>query len=460
MKRFGGSFLFFFIFFLTAMPAISADVDESSRMAIEDLKKRIEMLERSLFETKNELRTLSESQAKPAPVVSEPEGLEQAALTAKKKDDASEQGIRFGGAVRVQYNVRDWDDDNKDRSGDFGFDTFRLNLDGEINNILLSAEYRFYPQDDWHAPHHAWIGYNFTNELQGQLGIHQVPFGLQPFASHNFWFSGAYYVGLEDDYDLGVKFLYKPGPWDLALAFYKNEELGNAGDAGRYSVDVIKNADGGFAGAQAAGNQESNQVNLRAAYNLDHGDFGNTELGLSGQWGQLYNNITKRNGDHWAAAAHLNGDYGRWNLQLMYATYEYNPKNPDFVIKNEGTENEEVIFFDDDIITMGAYSFSWGVPARADIGIGNLAYTLPVNWGPVDSLTFYSDNTVIKPRKSRFNTIWQNVVGCMIAAGPFITYVDLISGENMIFMGGNMVGSEGDTGRRNTRLNINFGYYF
>ena len=291
--------------------------------------------------------------------------------------------------------------------------------------------------------------------MQGQLGIHQVPFGLQPFASHNFWFSGAYYVGLEDDYDLGIKFLYKPGPWDLSLAFYKNEELGNAGDAGRYSVDVIRNADGGYAGAQAAGNQESNQVNLRAAYHLDHGGFGNTELGLSGQWGQLYNNITKRNGDHWAAAAHMNGDYGRWNLQLMYATYEYNPKNPESV----EVDGEEITI-DNDIITMGAYSFSWGVPARADIGIANLAYTLPVNWGPIDSLTFYSDNTVIEPRKSRFSTIWQNVVGCMVAAGPFYTYVDVISGKNMIFMGGNMVGSDADTGRRNTRLNINFGYYF
>lgn len=449
MRRIICASLVFFVGLLFSGPSFSAESDGSSQAMIEALKNRIERLEQSLSETKQELESFAETRKKMDQLATEQEQLKLASVTqAAAVDDSTEkeQGIRLGGAVRVQYNVKDWDDDNKDRSGDFGFDTFRFNLDGEINDILLSAEYRFYPQDDWHAPHHAWIGYNFNEDLQGQIGIHQVPFGLQPYASHNFWFSGAYYVGLEDDYDMGVKFLYNPGPWGLSLAFYKNEELGNAGDAGRYSVDVIDNADGGYAGAQAAGNQESNQFNLRLTHTLAHGERGNTELGVSGQWGQLYNNNTKKNGDHWAGAAHLNGDYGRWNLQLMYAAYGYAPKNPDE--------------FDDDIITMGAYSFSWGAPAKGQIGIANLAYTLPVNCGPLDSLTFYSDNTVIEPRENRFGTIWQNVVGCMVAAGPFYTYVDVISGKNMIFMGGDMVGGEGASGGRNTRLNVNFGYYF
>ncbi len=109
---------------------------------------------------------------------------------------------------------------------------------------------------------------------------------------------------------------------------------------------------------------------------------------------------------------------------------------------------------------MGAYSFSWGVPAKALIGTANLAYGLPVSWGPISKLTFYSDNTVIEPDKSRFPTIWQNVVGMLVTAGPVYTYLDLISGRNMIFMGGNMVGGPAASSGRNTRLNINFGYYF
>ena len=410
----------------------------------QDLERRIEELERLVGDPTAEPRVLEE-----------PEEVEE--------------GINLGGAVRVNYSYLDWDEGDDERYGDFDFDTFRINLDGEIKGILLSAEYRFYPQYDFHTPHHAWFGYDFTDNLQGQLGIHQVPFGLQPYASHNFWFSGAYYVGLEDDYDLGLKFLYSRGPWALALAFYKNEELGDPGNAGRYSVDVIDNADGGFAGAQPDGNRETNQFNARVTHTLDHGELGSTELGLSGQWGQLYNEITEDKGDHWAGALHLNGNYGRWNLQLEYAAYGYDQKNPDTISRTIGERVDaegnvvpipETVVVDDDIITMGGYSFSWGVPADAQIGIVNLAYALPVDWGPVDSLTFYSDNTVIEPDESRFDTIWQNVVGCLVAAGPLFTYIDLISGEDMIFMGGDMVGDTDASRSRNTRLNINFGYYF
>jgi hypothetical protein len=426
--------------FLFALPVSAMAADDSRIKALEE---RIQQLEQQLTSGETE----------------EPRDGEKV-----ETDD----GFTWGGAARVNYSYTDWDSGSRERGGDFNFDTFRLNLDGKIKDMLLSAEYRFYPQDDWNAPHHAWIGYDFTESLQGQVGIHQVPFGLQPYASHNFWFSGAYYVGLEDDYDMGVKFLYNTGPWDLALAFYKNGELGNSGEAGRYSVDVISNGDGGYAGFQPDGNEETNQVNLRVAHTLDHGDLGTTEVGVSGQWGQLYNKTTEDTGDHWAGAAHLNGNYGRWNLQLMYATYEYNPENPDSYENVTGQEVDEEgnvvdvvenVRISDDIITLGAYSYSWGAPAEAQIAIANLAYTLPVNnWGPIDSLTFYSDNTLIEPDEDRFDSIWQNVVGCLIASGPVFTYVDVISGKNMIFSGGNMVG-DGNEGRT-TRINVNFGYYF
>jgi len=380
----------------------------------------------------------------------EVEGKPRAAVE-KADVETKEKGIRFGGAFRVNYSFLDWDEGDDERIGDFDFDTFRLNMAGELGGILFDAEYRFYPQYDFSTPHHGWIGYNFTENLQGQLGIHQVPFGLQPFASHSYWFSGAYYIGLEDDYDMGIKFLYDRGPWNFALAFYKNEELGDPSDAGRYSIDIIDNADGGFAGAQPAGNRENNQVNGRVAYTFDHGDLGDTEVGLSGQWGQLYNNITGDNGDRWAAAVHLNGNYGRWNVQLEYAPFEWNPENP---------ESVGGVPIDDDIITMGGYSFSWGVPAKGQFGIFNLAYKMPVTWGPIESLTFYSDNTVIEPDEERFSTIWQNVVGCLVAAGPLYTYIDVISGRDMIFMGGDMVGDTDASSGRNTRLNVNFGFYF
>ncbi len=130
--------------------------------------------------------------------------------------NSSTPDIRIGGALRVNYGYQDWSETSKDKGGDFAFDTFRFNLDGSIKDIIFSAEYRFYPEYDFNTIHHGYMGYNFTDDLQVQLGIHQVPFGLQPFASHNFWFSGLYYIGLEDDYDMGIKLLYNPVPGESA----------------------------------------------------------------------------------------------------------------------------------------------------------------------------------------------------------------------------------------------------
>jgi hypothetical protein len=351
------------------------------------------------------------------------------------------EGIDFGGALRVNYTYKDWDEANKDKGGDFAFDTFRISANGEIGEMILSAEYRFYPTDDWNAIHHGWIGYNFNKNWQGQIGVHQVPFGIQPYASHNFWFSGAYYLGLEDDYDMGIKALFNDGPLSLTFAFYKNEELGNSSEAGRYSVDILRNDDND--------NEETNQGNIRAAYTLTHNDTCSTEFGLSGEYGGIYNRTTNDMGDHWAGAVHMVGNYGRWNIQLEGIQFEYNPDNPDLA--------------DDEVMNAGAYSYMWGIPAKGTIGTFNVAYGLPVDIGPISKLTFYSDNTIIDPDEGSWDNTWQNVVGCMISAGPVYTYIDVISAENMPFMGGSMVdNADGwqSSNNRNTRININVGYYF
>jgi len=102
---------------------------------------------------------------------------------------------------------------------------------------------------------------------------------------------------------------------------------------------------------------------------------------------------------------------------------------------------------------------------KAQIGTFNVAYGLPVDFGPISKLTFYSDNTIIQADNEGkdWDQTWQNVVGCMISAGPVYTYIDIISAENMPFMGGSMVdNADGwqSSNNRNTRININFGYYF
>lgn len=107
---------------------------------------------------------------------------------------------------------------------------------------------------------------------------------------------------------------------------------------------------------------------------------------------------------------------------------------------------------------MGAFGAAYEIPATALVGICNVAYTVPVGHKLLDSVTVYSDNTIIEPDKDDFRTGWLNVFGALLASGPAYTYVDLIWAENMPFMGGDLVAAE-DSGRR-TRININVGYYF
>lgn len=364
-----------------------------------------------------------------------------------------ETSIKVGGAMRVTYAYKTWDDTDKDRLGSFFFDTFRVNADGKHGPLRLSAEYRFY--SGYHMLHHGYVGYAVDDKTQIDVGVSQVPFGLLKYASHNWFFDITYYLGFEDDYDMGVRTSFDLGDLDLWLAFYKNSEgtyTGASAASARYSYDVVPAtvADLGYAGLAADRNDsETNQVNVRATYTLSHGDSGTTELGLSGRLGGLYNADTAQTGLHWAAAAHLNGTYGPINVQLQGIGYAFEPELPDGQ--------------DDTVVIMGAYDAPYFVAAKGTILSANLAYNLPLNAGPVSSLTFYNDYSVVLKSEESFETTHQNVTGMLVAAGPIYTYVDMAMGRNHPWLGGAygtaLAAGEADADWHG-RFNINIGYYF
>ena len=132
--------------------------------------------------------------------------------------------IKVGGAVRFQYSYEDYDGDNKDRGGDFDFDVFRLDVNGSIGDVKLSAQYRWYQY--MNVIHHADVAYQFTDNWEGKVGITQVPFGNLNYNSNNFFFSSGYYAGLEDDYDAGLSFTGKYDKHDIRVAYFLNDEKG------------------------------------------------------------------------------------------------------------------------------------------------------------------------------------------------------------------------------------------
>lgn len=358
-----------------------------------------------------------------------------AAEPSAEADPEQQSGIDIGGALRFNLVYRDDVDASVGKRGESGLDVFRLNVDGSIDELLVSAEYRFYSYMS--TIHHGWVGYEFEDKSQVQVGINQVPFGLLPYAAHNAWFGVPYYVGLGDDYDMGVKYLRNDGPWSGQLAFYKNEELNDATNLDRYSFDLVRQ------GEQQ--NEEVNQFNGRLAYTFGLGSGCETELGASLEAGQVYNTVTDDRGDRHAYALHLDSRCGRWNLQFQGGSYEYDVVDPPGV--------------DHTVVRVGAFAGAYDIDGDANIYVANLAYNLPSPWAAIDSLTCYNDYSRLDKSIAGAVDSQINTLGCAIGSGPLFTYVDYILARNMPYFGAGSLAGGGEDDWQ-SRLNINIGYYW
>jgi len=345
--------------------------------------------------------------------------------------------LSLGGAIRLNYSWKTYDEDLKKRGGDFGFELFRLEADGECGNIYFSIQYRWY--EDFNAIHHGYFGYHLTPDLDLEIGIHQVPFGILPYASHSFWFGATYYLGFEDDYDAGIKMIWRKKNWTFHAAFYKNPEYIDNSRLGRYSFDMVTH--------EEQQNGETNQGNLRIAYDLKPVDGMVLNVGASGEYGGIWNNTTKKTGSRYAAALHADWRYKGWNLQLQGVHYHYNPVNPSDI-------SERTIQF-------GAFMDPFMVAVDANVFTFNIAKKVNLGWAIIDHVTFYNDfSTVLALGDGTQNSI-QNVTGCLVVKKGLFLYIDWITGQNMWFAGGDGIGM-GNEGwdEWKGRLNVNFGYFF
>lgn len=352
----------------------------------------------------------------------------------------NETTLTFGGAVWINWAFQDWKSPDEGRERDLRFDNLRLALDGSYGEqLLFSAQYRFYSYT--RAIHHAWFGYRPNENNQIELGVTQVPFGLLPFATHSFWFGLGYYLGLEDDYDAGIKWHRDKGPWDLHLAFFQNEELGDATNLDRFSTDVVRVDD--------QQNEEVNQGNLRLAYTVGKGTDSSSEFALSGQYGVLDNRNTVRSGDRWAAAAHYKGWYGDWNPEVQVALYEYSPENPEDV--------------DDRLILLGNLTSTRLVAAEGTLVNLNLRRFFEVDWGPFEKFNAYVNYSHLFKDEDAFLDSQLFDAGCVFEAGPFWIWVDFLLGRNAWYLNDSPENSgmgPGGTDDWEFRLNVNFEWFF
>lgn len=362
--------------------------------------------------------------------------------TACNKAIAQEQPeVSIGGALRFNYNLSSWKPGQKARGGDFGYDLFRINATAAYKGIYLNAEYRLYSEAFGGGMlKEGWFGYRFNEANELQLGLTQVPFGIQRYNSNNWFFNLSYYAGLEDDHDMGIKYIHLGEKIEYHLAFFKNAEEYRFGSNteishSRYSYDV------------AGRNKEVNQFNAKFIYKFG----GNLQqrVGFSAQYGSLYNLDTERNGDHHGLALHYEATYNKWNFRAVAMNVGHKPESVD-------TDNPKVI-------TMAAYGAPYEVAAHFNMYTMTLARNVPVDWGPVSALQFYNDFGYMQKKETNFEDSYMNVTGVLVTAGNIFAYIDYAAGYNHSWLGGNFVDdfSRGNPDAKwEARFNINIGYYF
>lgn len=349
--------------------------------------------------------------------------------------------VDIGGALRFNYNLSSWKPEQKKRGGDFGYDLFRINAVAAYQGIYVNAEYRLYSEAFGGGMlKQGWFGYKFNEIQELQVGLTQVPFGIQQYNSHNWFFNLGYYMGMEDDHDMGIKYMHLGENIEYQFAYFKNAEELRFGDASavsysRYSYDVAGN------------NKEVHQGNAKFIYKS--GDSLQSRLGISAQYGGLYNINTKEIGNHYALALHYEADYKLWNLKSEAMLVSHNPEN------EEGVSEE--------VITMAAYGAPYEVASDFNLYTLAIARNVPVSWGPVSNLQVYNDFGYMQKKEASFEDSFMNVTGVLVTAGNLYTYIDYAAGYNHSWLGGNFVddfAAGNPDAKWEVRFNVNFGYYF
>lgn len=358
--------------------------------------------------------------------------------------------LSIGGAMRVNYLIGDYTETSPsqpspagDDGGNFAMDTFRINLDYEQGPWIGKAEYRFY--DGYHFLHTGWVGYNFQDDSQLQIGVNRVPFGPGPYGVSKSWlFDQHYYVGLSDDMDLGVKYTTSVDKLKLDFAYYVMDEgnyFGATEDSSRYSYDVVDESGDGY--------EEEHQFNVRAVYPLEFGRV-NTDLGVSLQYGLLKSNGPQDDGDHMAGSLHAVNKLDNWTLSAQLTYYEYDLKKG--------------YILGEDRVQMGAYDFPTEVAAEAWIPAVSLSYYYEIpqlDW--LDYIIPYVEYSSIVKEESDFNDSEMFVVGSAWARGGWYIYTDLAYSNGNDFVGGENYDQRFGANPEDEwryRFNINLGYYF
>ncbi|MCJ2142410.1 hypothetical protein [Methylobacterium sp. E-066] len=151
---------------------------------------------------------------------------------------AADGAWTFGGAVRGRITLN-FDDINRrtslnDTGTYFGVDALILKANYDSNTFFGAAQYNIYGGafpfnraagyketfGEANFLKFAYAGIKLDNENSVTIGLQQVPFGIVPYFSTSFIETFAYVIGIEEMYNVGVKFSHVERDFNYQLGYF------------------------------------------------------------------------------------------------------------------------------------------------------------------------------------------------------------------------------------------------
>ncbi|PYY82807.1 hypothetical protein DNK59_20880 [Pseudomonas sp. TKO26] len=360
--------------------------------------------------------------------------------------------LDLGGAVRARW---DYDPDRDIQT--FNFDTAILSAKYSSDTWIGAAKYRFYggaypyrytdKVGDVAFAESAWIGYRFNPEQQVQVGLNQIPFGLQPYFGSTFFETLGNVVGLEDIEQVGAKYIQQSADWNLQAGYYLRPAWQGKGTSnGRTYSSVVSSADSYV--ADGSHNRERNTLVLRVARAVQLGDWA-SEVGVSGLTSTLKNNDTGNDGRRNAMAVHYLGKNGPWGVQLQAARQQMSPRNP-------GT---------DELVSLGGYDGTFNVASRGNLYVADLSYDVDGKYlfDQLSGVKLYANYSAFDKSASAYKTSQRMILGSSFSLSKLWIATEWLFGKNDPYIGGSSYAQSLGAGGSNqweNQVYVNIGYYF
>ena len=349
----------------------------------------------------------------PEMVYEEAEEYEEPPTPEEQADDDT-LSLDLYGMVMFGYSIRPWRNTPGQRYGNLVFNQFRLSFDAKWRGFTAFYEMRFW--DFMILVRQAWLQYAW-GENQIRLGLIQRPWGRDPFSSESWWFALDWYVGLGDDYDLGMRYRRDTKHYLLDLAYMVADADGFLDPTHRWGADLTP-----------IGEQQNTQFSTlagRAILKLQHGDDAKTDVGVFGSVGLIENGVTGDLGYRWYAGATYTGNYDGWIPLLQFTRQEFHANNPAEV---------DGVVVDDRVVRISQFAVVRDMAAKGWMFNVNLAKQIDLDGKWVQALVPYINYSSLIKDVDEFKDTHLFTPGLQIRMYSLWIWFDFVIARNVTFM--------------------------